>query len=251
MGLSKREGSQSVASDRADGYEPMAVASLAVLIGTSEAVEPAADLAELATRFAPAKVSRAPARFDDAELDAVNARLLQSLSFSAVAGRLAELGVGGGEAFWNAVRKNCTRLADARRWWDIVSGPPPAVSVPDAEDAAFVAMAAERLPAEPWDSTTWNAWIGAVKSASGRSGKRLFMPLRLARTGLDHGPERAALLPVVGHTVDRETDPRAQAGEKAVTLGQLVEGRGGLTTEEAESDGIGFDKGEIAEFAEE
>ncbi|MCC6737162.1 MAG: glutamate--tRNA ligase [Bauldia sp.] len=199
-GLSKRMGSQSVASYREAGFEPMAVASLAVLIGTSEAVEPAPDLETLARRFTPSKVSRAPARFDDAELAAVNARLLQVLPWEAVAPRLAALGVGGGEAFWNAVRKNCTVLADARLWWDVVSATVAPVTEMPREDAAFVAGAADALPPEPWDGATWSNWIASLKEASGRSGRRLFMPLRLALTGRDHGPELAALLPFIGRS---------------------------------------------------
>jgi glutamyl-tRNA synthetase len=199
-GLSKRMGSQSVAYYREAGFEPMAVASLAVLIGTSEAVEPALDLATLARRFSPSKVSRAPARFDEAELASVNARLLQLLPWASVADRLAALAVGGGEAFWNAVRKNCTRLADARTWWDVVAAPSPVAAALAPEDAAFAAAAAGLLPAEPWDGGTFGAWTAALKAATGRTGKRLFMPLRLALTGLDHGPELAALLPFIGRS---------------------------------------------------
>ncbi len=202
--LSKRTGSQSVASFRRAGYEPMAVASLAVLIGTSEAVEPAPGLAELARHFAPEKVSRAPARFDPAELDAVNARLLRRTGYADVAGRLAGLGVGGGEAFWDAVRGNLQRLAEAGEWWRIVSAPiDPAPLSP--EDAAFVASAAGPLPPDPWGDDTWRQWTDALKTASGRKGRDLFRPLRLALTGREHGPEMARLLTLIGrrNTLDR------------------------------------------------
>ena len=54
------------------------------------------------------------------------------------------------------------------------------------------------LPPEPWDQTTWSGWTAAVKAASGRKGRALFHPLRLALTGRDTGPELATLLPLIG-----------------------------------------------------
>ena len=208
-GLSKRTGAQSVASLRTAGYEPMAVASLAALIGTSAAVEPKMDLAELGTAVAAAKVSRAPARFDVAELDTVNARLLHQTSYSAVSGRLAAAGVGGGEPFWLAVRGNCTKLEEAAVWWRSVAGPvtPPADL---AGEDDVLTVAANTLPAEPWDESTFAAWTSAIKAATGKRGRELFHPLRLALTGLDRGPELAALLPLIGrsNTLDRLTAAR-------------------------------------------
>ena len=119
--LSKRDKSLSVASLREAGLEPMAVACHAALVGTSDAVEPLASLDELAARLDLARISTAPARFDPAELAALNARLLHRLPYASVARRLAVLEVGGGEPFWLAVRGNLSVLADARTWWRIVA----------------------------------------------------------------------------------------------------------------------------------
>lgn len=196
-GLSKRTGSRSIASLREAGYEPMAVATLAVLIGTSAAVEPKASLAELADAFSPEAVSRAPARFDLAELDSLNARLLHATPYEAVADRLAAMGVEGGERFWLAVRANCAKLADAAQWWRAVTGPVEDGGLPQ-EDDDLLAAAADLLPPEPWDETTFGVWANAIKLATGRKGRALFMPLRRALTGFDHGPELAALLPLIG-----------------------------------------------------
>jgi len=197
-GLSKRTGAQSVASLRNAGYEPMAVAALAVLTGTSAAVEPMATISDLSAAFAAAKVSRAPAQFDLAELDSLNARLLHQTPFALVADRLRDLGIAGGEDFWLAVRANCNRLADAAKWWRCVVGP---VTPPElADDEQLLAAAADLLPDEPWDEGTFADWTGAVRAATGVRGRALFQPLRQALTGLDHGPELAALLPLIGRT---------------------------------------------------
>jgi glutamyl-tRNA synthetase len=192
-GLSKRLGSLSVSGLREQGLEAMAVASHAALVGTSESIHPCTDFKELIESFDLAKLSRAPARFDEAELKHLNARLLHMLPWSAVKDRLGH----GSEAFWLAIRGNIEKLSDSDVWWKLIRNgfKPPAAS---ADDRALLATAARFLPPEPWNGETWRTWSEAVKEATGRRGKALFMPLRLALTGLDHGPELAALLPLLG-----------------------------------------------------
>jgi glutamyl-tRNA synthetase len=119
---------------------------------------------------------------------------LHETPFAEVADRLAALAITGGEDFWTVIRGNLIRLADARIWWQIVTGTVDPVGV----DGELTARAADLLPPEPWDAATWPAWTDAVRAATGRSGKALFMPLRLALTGLDHGPELRGLLPLIG-----------------------------------------------------
>jgi glutamyl-tRNA synthetase len=193
-GLSKRSGALSIGSLRESGLEPRAVASLAVLTGTAEAVRPIASLPDLAALVDLARISRAPARFDPAEIEVLNARLLHETPFERVEARLASMGIEGGEAFWNAVRGNVTRLADAASWWHVVHG---AID-PVMTDLAITERGAALLPPEPWDEATWGLWTDAIKAATGAKGRALFMPLRLALTGLDHGPELKALLPLIG-----------------------------------------------------
>ena len=191
-GLSKRLGSLSIASMREGGLEAMAVVSHAALLGTSDNIHPCADYTELVEGFALDKLSRAPARFDEAELLHLNAKLLHHTDWAQVKERLP----GQTEAFWLAVRGNIEKLSDALGWARVTSGPINAVIA--EEDKGFIAEAREVLPPEPWDGATWKAWTEAVKAKTGRKGKPLFMPLRLALTGLDHGPELAQLLPLIG-----------------------------------------------------
>ena len=193
-GLSKRLGSLSVAGMRESGLEPMAVASLAALLGTSDNIHPCTDYQGLVDGFALDKLSRAPARFDEAELAQLNAKLLHHMPWDAVKDRLPEAT----EAFWLAVRGNIVKLSGAGDWRRVVDGPVAAVIAP--EDKDFIVAAKALLPTEPWDGQSWKTWTEAVKAATGRKGKPLFMPLRLALTGLDHGPELAQLLPLIGRS---------------------------------------------------
>jgi glutamyl-tRNA synthetase len=192
--LSKRLGHLSVAALREAGFEPMAILSLAALLGTSEAVEAHQSLDELVQLVDVERVSRAPARFDEAELRAINARLLHEMPYEKVKDRLEELGITGGEPFWLAVRGNLTRLADAVEWWAVVSQP----ITPVIEDEEFCRRAAELLPAPPWDEGTWSVWTKALQTDTGRKGRALFHPLRLALTGREQGPELKSLLPLIG-----------------------------------------------------
>jgi glutamyl-tRNA synthetase len=191
-GLSKRLGSLSITAMREDGLEAMAVVSHAALLGTSEAIHPCTDYKELVEGFDLSKLSRAPGRFDEAELKSLNAKLLHMLPWNAVKDRLDY----GNEAFWLAVRGNLEKLSDSRLWHDVVTNRiHPVVA---GEDRDFITAAARELPGEPWDSTTWKTWTDALKASTDRKGKQLYMPLRMALTGLDHGPELAALLPLIG-----------------------------------------------------
>lgn len=195
-GLSKRTGSLSIGSLREQGMEALAVAALAVLTGTSESVRAVASLDELADAVDLSRVSHHAARFDEADLAILSARTLHILPFEAVAGRLAALGVSGpqAEAFWVAVRGNIGALGDAKEWAQVCFGD----IEPVREESDFLEEAAALLLSEPFGSDTWREWTDALKAGTGRKGKALFHPLRLALTGREKGPELAALLPLIG-----------------------------------------------------
>ena len=195
-GLSKRKGALSIGSLREAELEPMAVASLAVLTGTSQAVEPVASMEALVEKFDLASVSRSSAKFDPDELKSLNARLVHELPFEAVQERLVSLGIRPNAAFWETVRGNCETVADARHYWQIIAGP--VETKIEAEDAEFVSKAKEFLPDGEMTEESWGAWTSALKEATGRKGRTLFMPLRRVLTGMDHGPDMKMLLPLIG-----------------------------------------------------
>lgn len=199
-GLSKRTGALSIEGLREAGIEPMAVASLAVLVGTSENVQAMATMAELAEHFDPAATSKSASKFDPDELLVLNRVLLHRMPFAEARDRLTVLGISDerAEPFWEAVRGNLDRLADAVGWWRIVNDGPQEKPEFSDEDKDFLRQAFDLLPEEPWGATVWKDWTGAVREATGRKGKALFMPLRLALTGLASGPELADLLPLLG-----------------------------------------------------
>ncbi len=192
QGLSKRLGALSIEAMREDGLEPAAVTSLLAKLGTSEPVAPQADLSRLAAEFDFAKIGRAPARFDMAELEALNAKILHETPYAAIADRLAPAGVNA--AMWDAVRGNIVRLRDAADWRDVVDGE----VEPIIADKALADEAALLVPDDPLGPDSWSIFTKAVGAKTGAKGKNLFMPLRLALTGRERGPEMAALFPLIG-----------------------------------------------------
>ena len=191
-GLSKRLGSVSIKSYREeDGLEAMSIISLLARIGSSDPIEPFTSIEPLIEGFDFSKFSRATAKFDPNDLEILNAKILHVTEYDAVKDRLPE---GATEAIWNVARANIKHLDDVNEWLTIVKGP----ITPVIEDADFIAKAVELLPSGDWDAGTWKAWTTAVKEETGAKGRDLFMPLRQAVTGLDHGPEMGTLLPLIG-----------------------------------------------------
>lgn len=194
--MSKRTGALSLRSFRTDGIDPLAVAIVATLTGTSEAIRPLGGLEELAKLLELSKFSRALTKFDPAEIADLSVKLLHAKPFSEISPKLEALGIAGpkAEAFWAAIHGNVARAEEAADWWSIISTPQSFVSI----EPEFLAEAASLLPDEPFDHDTWGRWIAALQTKTGRKGKALFMPLRLALTGREQGPELRAVLPLLG-----------------------------------------------------
>lgn len=190
--LSKRFDACSLRTLRQDGVEAEALISYLARLGSSD--DPALmPFDALAQSYDLSHISRSAARFDTRQLLAMNHRYLAQLPFAAVANKLPK---GATEAFWLAIRSNIDLLSEAKLWLNVVEGDiiPPV----QEEDEAFLQDAATLLPPEPWDVETWKAWTAAIKDKTGRSGKSLFHPLRVALTGEEHGPELRDLLPLIG-----------------------------------------------------
>ncbi len=193
-GLSKRLGSLSIAELRSKGMEPVAIASLLARIGTADPVEAQANMTRIIAGFDISRFGRATAKFDLVELEKINGQIIQEMPFDIVKDRLAASDVGGGVLFWEAVRGNITVVSEAKIWWDICSSE----IIPVIGSKQVTKTAAVLLPAGPLDASIWKMWTAAIAAETGIKGKGLFMPLRLALTGRDTGPELAPLLAIMG-----------------------------------------------------
>jgi glutamyl-tRNA synthetase len=206
--LSKRLGSYGVEHLREEGVEPMAMLSLLARIGTSQPVEPIARLDDLARDFDFAHFGRAPAHFDPHDVELLNARLLHKLDYASVAERLP---AGAAEEDWLLLRPNLERLSDFPPWLEVLQGEVEAPELAHDErlllrDAAAIAEGLD------WTAEPWRALTNELKSSSGKKGRELFHPLRLALTGKDSGPEMAGIVARMGK--DRAVQRLAAAAKR-------------------------------------
>jgi len=192
--LSKRLGSYGAEHLREEGVEPMAMLSLLARIGTSQPVEPIASLDELSRDFDFAHFGRAPAHFDPHDVELLNARLLHKLDYSAVAGRLPAEAE---EEDWLLLRPNLERLSDFEPWFEVLRGQ---VDVPELahDERLLMKDAAGLAEGIGWESEPWRTLTGELKTSSGKKGRELFHPLRLALTGRESGPEMAGIVARMG-----------------------------------------------------
>jgi glutamyl-tRNA synthetase len=192
--LSKRLGSYGAEHLRDEGVGPMALLDVLARIGTSQPVEPLASLEELAATFDFSTFGRAPAHFDAHEVELVNARLLHHLDYAAVAEQLPKEAT---EQDWLALRGNLERLADFASWFAVLHGEidPPELGHDERLLVKDAAILAEKLD---WAAEPWRSLTGELKQTSGKKGRELFHPLRLALTGRESGPEMAPLLAAMG-----------------------------------------------------
>jgi glutamyl-tRNA synthetase len=192
--LSKRLGTLALRDLRENGVQPFALLSLMARLGSSQPVELRTDMAELIEGFDVSQFGSAPTKFDVEDLYPLTARYLHDQPLDAVRPHIDALGVPAdkAQAFWDMARENITTLADLETWWTLCrDGAEPLIA---EEDADFIAQAMALLPEGPFDAETWGTWTKAVKDATGRKGKSLFMPLRKAVTGMERGPDMSALL---------------------------------------------------------
>ena len=196
-GLSKRLGSLALADLRDGGLEPISLNAHIARLGTADPVVPAQTMQEIIEGFDMARLGRAPARFDPEDVTRLNARILHETPYAAVAERLAEIGAPARAEFWEAMRGNIENFADMQNIMVLINGP--ITPVVETDDADYIAQARALLPDAPLDTESWSDWTGRLKDETGRKGRALFMPLRMALTGQSHGPEMQHLLYHIGY----------------------------------------------------
>ncbi len=195
--LSKRLGTLALRDLRAQGIQPMALLSLMARLGSSQPVELRQSIDEIVEGFDLSTFGTAPTKFDVADLLPLTAHYLATLPYAAVAEHVRALGVPDdiAEAFWTVARENITKLSDLEDWWQLCrDGAEPLV---DEDDREMIATAFDLLPDPPYTADSWSTWTAEVKSATGRKGRGLFMPLRKALTGREHGPDMSSLMPLL------------------------------------------------------
>jgi nondiscriminating glutamyl-tRNA synthetase len=209
--LSKRQDAASVRHYREQGYLPAAILNHLFRLGHSTPEHALVGIGEMAQRFEVEHLGRSPAHFDEQQLRVWQKEAVRQLAPEAARGWLREvlplrLDERSATAFVSAVLPNVVLPEDARTWVDVVFGAPPAL---DAAERELVREAgrdyfAAALKAAETSGNDLPAIAGAVRSATGRKGAALYGPLRIALTGLSHGPELAPLVKAMPNGAVRE-----------------------------------------------
>ncbi|MDA0901863.1 MAG: glutamate--tRNA ligase [Proteobacteria bacterium] len=198
--ISKRVGGFDIKTLRNDGFEPLAIINLLAQIGTSNNVNIYDDIAKLVADFSLSKFSKSATNYDLDELSNINQKLLRNTSLTQAKARLHQIGLDEiankiDDNFWNSVRPNINFLKDVEQWWHICKENLQHQHNPG--DLEFLQLAKAALPEDTSQEDSWNIWLNAIKEKTDRKGKPLFMPLRLALTGQEHGPELKTILPLI------------------------------------------------------
>ena len=193
--FSKRNSAASIKGLKEQNFEPMAVNSLNISIGTSIEVNAFQSLEVISKKLELSQLGRAPARFSMSQLFKLNSNILSGLDTEAVSERLNSIGAVMDEEIWEIIKSNINNLPEYKNWYNIVRG---SIKVDDL-DGDFMKLALDLLPPEPWGDNTWGDWISKIKESSDRKGKDLFLPLRRAITGLNAGPELKKLILLIGY----------------------------------------------------
>jgi glutamyl-tRNA synthetase len=194
--ISKRLGGFDIKSLRDTCIHPMAIKSLLAKMGTSDPISVFENIDELVDSFAIEKFGLAAVNYDYDELVQLNHKLVSSMSFEAIKPSLVENNIIVNESFWNSIRHNLNKIDEIRDWLSICNDK--IIPVIAGENREFLELAVSSLPDGEWDNSTWNTWINSLKEQTQRSGKLLFMPIRLALTGKEDGPELKLMLPLIG-----------------------------------------------------
>ena len=192
--LSKRDNVISISSFREANMEPISILSLLATIGTSNSIELKDNIDQIKSEFKLSTISTSPGRIEIDVLNALNKKQVQKYNFSEIEERLKKIDEKIDQKFWETIRGNLNVVEDIKQWTDIVFNS----ETIKPSDKDYIKIAMELIPDDPWNDETWGQWTSAIKEKTGRKGKELFLPLREAFTGLNHGPEMKLLIQLLG-----------------------------------------------------
>ncbi|MBM5782450.1 MAG: glutamate--tRNA ligase [Pelagibacterales bacterium] len=194
--ISKREGGFDVKSLRNEGYEAFSIINLLSQIGTSESLKIYHNFDDLVVNFDLSKFSKSSTNYDISQLSVINQKLLLNSQFSEIKTRLAKIGIADiDEKFFNYLKQNINFLHEMKEWWQICKTNFRYTN--KNEDKEFLQKTANLLPQNTYDENCWSLWLEQIKTNTDRKGKDLFMPIRLALTGQEHGPELKFLVNLI------------------------------------------------------
>ncbi len=193
-GLGKRLGSLSIRNLKEDGFENITIINYLLKIGTSQNLTKIKELKNVRDSFDINTLAASSPKFSIDSLKLLNKDILKSYNFSEVKNKFLDLDIKDvTEDFWNFVKNNINFFSETKFWWHIVNSD----EIYEIKDKEYLHIAANLLPLDPFTTKSWEEWTENINKKTGKKGKELFMPLRIALTGLEKGPELKYLMPLL------------------------------------------------------
>ena len=192
-GFGKRLGSLSIEKLRDTGFESLTILNYLLSVGTSSNISSETDVTKLINNYNISNISNSSPKFSIEVLKLLNKEILQKYTYSDVKNKFLDLGIHADNDFWIFVKNNINFFSECLEWYNIIKTEKSFYT----EDKEFLKDAADLLPKEPYTIDSWDEWILEINKKTGKKGKDLFMPLRMALTGKAKGPELKFLLPLL------------------------------------------------------
>lgn len=198
--LSKRHGSRSLVELRDQGYLPAAIVNYLARLGHYFGHDNLTSLEQLAAEFKPSALNTSPAKYNPEQLIFWQKRAVESLNHQELWDWIGvelfdAIPADKREVFLELIKPNILFPQDALRWAKIIfTDEFPQTNLAEAPSRYFE----QALQAFELHGASAQKILDHLKSEMGLRGKMLFQPLRLALTGVEHGPELAKLMSLMG-----------------------------------------------------
>ena len=190
----KRLDSISIQKMYEDGFESLTLLNYLLSIGTRKNLSKEKNIDKLVNNFNIDNLASSSPKFSISVLKLLNKDLLQSYDFSDTKKKFIDLNIkDASEDFWIFIKNNINYFSESLDWIKVINSTEIYIQEPND----YLNAAAELLPEDPYDETTWDVWTDLIKNKTGKKGKELFMPIRFALTGREKGPELKYLLPLL------------------------------------------------------
>ena len=190
--MSKRSNTFSLKEIREKKINPDALNTVLSLLGTKFSTDEILSIDELIDKLDLENFSSAPIKFNYEDLYRLNSKFIKELSYTKIK-KIVKYDFS--NSFWEAIKSNIENIDDIDVWLDIIYNENFS-NIKSIKDKKLLEVAQFSLPDEI-DHNSWKKWTDLIKDKSGIKGKNLFMPLRIALTGLENGPEMKLVLPLM------------------------------------------------------
>ena len=196
--FSKRLGSTNLGDIRAQGVDPMAINSLLATLGSALDTVHFSSIDDLAEYFDITKFSTNSPKFDIEDIFNINKKLLHIKTYDEISKEIGSENCPSKEAF-DIIIENIDSLNDFAKWKMILDDSFIAdVDFSESEKDVLKVAVNTLKDMDALDEASGKSFLETVKNKAGVSGKLLYMPLRKALTGEEHGPNLAQLLELIG-----------------------------------------------------